>query len=104
MERETRQCQNCKKDFTIELDDFYFYEKMKISASNWCSDCRAMRRLAWRNERSLYHRECAKCDARLISIYSKEKPFPVYCNECWYGDSWDGCIFLDKDYKRVKKA
>jgi hypothetical protein len=30
MDSETRICQNCKKDFTIEPDDFGFYEKMKV--------------------------------------------------------------------------
>jgi len=31
---ETRNCQNCKKDFIIELDDFGFYEKIKVPIPN----------------------------------------------------------------------
>ena len=27
---ETKNCQNCKQDFTIDPDDFGFYEKIKI--------------------------------------------------------------------------
>jgi len=27
---EVRICQNCKKDFTIEPEDFTFYEKIKV--------------------------------------------------------------------------
>jgi hypothetical protein len=30
MNPETKNCQNCKKDFTIESDDFIFYEKMNV--------------------------------------------------------------------------
>ena len=30
MKSETRNCQNCKKDFVIEPDDFSFYEKIKV--------------------------------------------------------------------------
>ena len=29
MNSETKQCQNCKKDFVIESDDFDFYDKIK---------------------------------------------------------------------------
>lgn len=27
---ETKICQNCKKDFTIDPEDFKFYEKIKV--------------------------------------------------------------------------
>ena len=47
-------CQNCKNDFTIESDDFSFYEKMKVPPPTFCPLCRAQRRLAWRNERKLF--------------------------------------------------
>jgi hypothetical protein len=82
-------CQNCKKDLTIEPDDFRFYEKMKVPPPTFCPECRAQRRFSWRNERSLYHRECNRCKVSLVSIFSKEKPFPIYCNECWWGDKWE---------------
>ncbi len=89
MKAETKKCQNCKSNFLIEVDDFSFYEKMGVSVPTFCPECRLMRRMAWKNERYLYHRECGKCKNRVISIYSKEKPFPIYCNTCWWGDDWD---------------
>ena len=58
MEKETKQCQNCKSEFTIEPEDFVFYEKMKVPAPTWCSRCRLIRRMAYRNERTLYKRKC----------------------------------------------
>ena len=54
MEQEIKVCQNCKKDFTIEPDDFAFYEKIKVPAPTFCPECRLQRRLAFRNERALY--------------------------------------------------
>lgn len=35
MNSETKQCQNCKKDFTIEPDDFAFYEKEVWLTDEW---------------------------------------------------------------------
>ena len=37
MNPETKNCQNCKKDFTIESEDFAFYEKIKVPPPTWCS-------------------------------------------------------------------
>lgn len=48
-----------------------------------------MRRLAWRNERSLYKRTCDLCKNDVIAIYSADKPFTVYCPSCFYSDNWD---------------
>lgn len=89
MNVETRQCQNCKQQFTVEPDDFAFYEKMQVPPPTWCPECRLIRRLAWRNERFLYHRVCAFCNNPIITMYHENEPFPVYCHDCWYSDKWN---------------
>lgn len=89
MPPETKTCQNCKSSFTIEPDDFNFYEKIKVTPPTWCPECRQRRRYAWRNERTLYHRTCDLCGKKIISMYSSNKPFKVYCTECWWSDKWD---------------
>ncbi len=86
---ETRNCQNCKSDFNIEADDFSFYEKIKVPPPTWCFECRQQRRYAWRNERTLYRRNCDLCSKSTVTIYSPSKPYKVYCNECWWSDKWD---------------
>jgi len=68
MKQEIKTCQNCKKDFMIEPEDFNFYEKIKVPPPTWCSECRAMRRMLWRNERSLYHHTCALSGKKILSI------------------------------------
>ena len=90
---ETKICQNCKKDFVIEPDDFAFYEKIKVPAPTWCPECRFIRRVVWRNERTLYRRTCDLCRKNIISIYSPKSPYAVYCNECYHGDKWDTLSF-----------
>ena len=81
-------CQNCKLEFIIEPDDFSFYEKIKVPPPTFCPECRMIRRMVWRNVRSLNKRECGLCSKSLISMYS-DKEAPVYCTECFYGDKWD---------------
>lgn len=82
-------CQGCKKDFEIRDEDLNFYEKLKSPSPNYCPPCRAMRRLAFRNERTLYKRTCSYSDKQIISIYPENTPFPVYDQHIWWGDQWD---------------
>ena len=58
MEAQIKKCQNCKKDFTIEVEDFNFYEKIKVPPPTFCPECRHIQRLASRNVKSLYKRVC----------------------------------------------
>ena len=89
MESQTKTCQNCKKDFVIEPDDFGFYEKIQVPPPTFCSECRKQRRATWRNNTSLYNRTCDLCKKNVISIYSKESGIVIYCQKCWWGDGWD---------------
>ena len=86
-------CQNCKKDFFIEPDDFKFYEKIKVPAPTFCPECRLQRRFSWRNERTLYKRNCDLCGKSIIAVFSLDKPTPVYCHDCWWSDRWDAVVY-----------
>jgi len=101
MQQETKQCQNCKNEFSIEADDFSFYEKMKVPAPTFCPDCRLQRRLSFRNERMLYHRDCDLCGKKSISIYQPGGKNVVYCHDCWWSDKWDSLSY-GKDYNFSK--
>jgi hypothetical protein len=101
MQSEVKNCKNCAKDFSIEPDDFSFYEKIKVPPPTWCPECRQQRRYAWRNERTLYRRNCDLCGKSTVTIYSPNKAFKVYCNECWWGDGWDSASYgRDFDFSR----
>src|SRR3989344_1942375 len=101
MKSEIRACQNCKKDFTIEPEDFNYYEKIKVPPPTWCPECRLMRRWSSINTWSLYWRNCDLCKNRTMSMYSPENAIKVYCPKCWWGDSWDGTEYaLEYDPRR----
>ena len=90
---ETRVCQNCKKDFRIEPEDFVFYEKIKVPAPTFCPSCRFQRRLSFMNERVLYKRTCDLCKKNIITSFSPDSGLTVYCNSCWWSDNWDPLAF-----------
>ncbi len=82
-------CKQCEKDFVIRDEDIVFYEQMKSPMPDYCPDCRVMRRLSFRNERTLYNRKCDLCENSIVSIYTENTDFPVYCHSCWWSDKWD---------------
>ncbi|MBI3420580.1 MAG: hypothetical protein HY006_00790 [Candidatus Sungbacteria bacterium] len=101
MNPETRQCQNCKTDFTIEPEDFAFYEQISVPTPTWCPECRKRRRMTWRNDFNLYSRICDLCKQATVSLYAADRPFPVYCNKCWWSDAWDAKRYgRDFDFSR----
>lgn len=93
-----KQCRYCNSAFEVAPEDLDFYDKISpilagqkyaVPVPTLCPDCRQQRRLTWRNERSFYSRFCDLCKKPVISIYSPENPFPIYCNSCWWSDKWD---------------
>jgi len=86
---ETKQCQNCKEDFTIEPEDFDFYKKFKVPVPNICPLCRFKWRALWRNETTLYNRKCGATGKGVISMYNPNSPYTVYSIKHWESDEWD---------------
>lgn len=91
------ECQNCKKDFIIEPDDFLFYEKIKVPPPTFCPECRLRRRLYHYNKRALYKGICGLCKKETFSMYHRSEPITVYCNTCWWSDKWDPFSYA-RDY------
>ena len=89
MNPEIRNCQNCKNSFTIEPDDFAFYDKMKVPPPTFCPECRLQHRLATYNERSLYRSNCNNCSKKIITIYKPESGFKPFCESCFSPDNFD---------------
>ena len=98
---ETKQCQNCKTDFTIESDDFGFYEKIKVPPPTFCPECRMIRRMTWRNERSLFKRTCDYTGDSIITMFHPEANVKVYDRDIWWSDKWDPTEYgMDYDFSR----
>ena len=97
MKAETRICQNCKKDFTIEPDDFLFYEKIKVPPPTFCPKCRRQRRMTWRNDWHLFKKKDAHTGEEIFSFLPEESPVKIYDRGYWISDAWDP-IDYGQDY------
>ncbi len=87
---ETKICQNCKKDFTIESEDFSFYEKIKVPPPTFCPLCRAQRRFVYRNQYKLFRVKDAFTGENIFSLFPEESGRKIVSQENWHGDSWEG--------------
>src|SRR3989339_1282147 len=103
-------CKNCGEGFEVTDADLAFLEsvspvfndkKYSIFAPTLCSECRQQRRLAWRNEKTLYKRKCDFSGDDIISVFSQDKPFVVYNNDYWNSDKWSALDYCrDFDFSR----
>ena len=93
-----RTCKQCSSAFEITDGDLAFYEKVSpvfngkkelIPPPTLCPDCRWQQRHTWRNDRKLYHRKCDLTGKQIISIYAPDKPYKVFDQHEWWGDTWD---------------
>src|SRR3990167_963838 len=89
MNGETRNCKNCKKNFVIKPNDFGFYEKIKVPPPTFCPECRIVRRMTWRNERSLFKRLCNKTGKQIITMFHPDAQVVVYDRDVWWSDQWE---------------
>jgi hypothetical protein len=102
MQQEIKQCQNCKKEFTIEPEDFVFYEKMKVPAPTFCPNCRFQRRIVFRNERKLCKVKDAFTGKEIFSLWPEEGGKKVVSQDEWYGDGWDPMDYgADYDFSKT---
>ncbi len=94
-------CKNCTQDFEVKKRDIIFYDQIQVPIPEYCPDCRMQRRLAFRNERTFYKRDCDLCKKSIVSLFPTGTKFPVYCRECWWSDQWDATTFA-ADYDSTK--
>jgi len=98
---ETKNCKICQQSFQIQLEDLEFYKQLKVDTPQCCPACRQQKRMAFRNERNLYKRNCDLCGKSMVTIYSPDKKFAVFCKDCWWSDKWDAEKYgRDFDFNR----
>ncbi len=102
MNPESRDCQNCRKEFTIEPEDFKFYEKMQVPPPTFCPQCRLIRKLTFRNQRNLFIRKDDASGKEIFSGIPQSAPLKVYDLDYWNSDNWDAMEFgRDYDFSRT---
>lgn len=90
MNIETKNCQNCKQNFVIEVDDLVPLERFKVPAPTWCPSCRFFRRALFRNERKLFRSVNSLNGKSLLSFWPPESGLTVYPDkDFWSQETWD---------------
>ena len=78
-----------------------FYERIKVPPPTFCPECRMIRRMSWRNERSLFKRVCDFTGNTMITMFHPETNVKVYDRDIWWSDKWDPSEYgMDYDFSR----
>ncbi len=105
-----KNCKNCSKEFAIYEKDINFLKSLSPSIWNvkidlplptLCPDCRAQRRMAFKNNWKLYKRKCDLTWKTIVSIFSPDKDYIVYDAKEWRTDKWDALDYWqDFDFSK----
>lgn len=97
-----KSCIHCSKTFQIYDRDQEFYNRLSVPAPTHCPDCRTQRRMAWRNERTLYSGTCDKCQKAMLSRFKPNSGYIVYCQDCYRSDNWTAADYgRDFDFSKL---
>lgn len=76
-------CTQSKKSYKIIKAEFEFHKKNGIPIPDKCFQARHEARLARRNPRQLWDRNCKKCGSAILTSYPPYRPEIVYCEGCF---------------------
>ena len=81
--REILTCESCGKNYKIIPQELKFYREMNLPIPRKCPDCRHKERIALRNPRKLWKRNCMKCGVGIETTYAPAREEIVYCEKCY---------------------
>jgi hypothetical protein len=76
-------CEITGKPYKIIPQELKFYREMNIPIPRKCPDQRHKERMALRNPRKLWLRQCAKCQKNIQTTYAPDREEIVVCEECY---------------------
>lgn len=82
-------CKICGKKYELTEQDLGLFKKLDVPVSDICPEERHKNKMAFRNERFLYKKKCDLCKKEIISMFTKDSPYTVFCPECFWGDNYD---------------
>jgi len=77
------ECELTKKPFRIIKKELEFYRNHNLPIPRRHPDQRHLDRMALRNPRKLYEKDCQKCWKNIKTTYSNDRKEIVYCEECY---------------------
>ena len=81
--KQVLRCEKSGKLYKINPQELKFYRSMGLPVPRRSPDQRHKDRLALRNPRHLWDRQCAKCRKAIKTTFAPERPESVYCEECY---------------------
>ncbi len=98
---ETRNCQNCKKEFQIRPDELVLYEKVAIELPVICTPCRFAQHFAFWPFGKFRKGVSALSGESIITMLPADARYPIYSAKEWWSDAWDPMNYgLDYDEMR----
>lgn len=76
-------CEKSGENYKIIPQELDFYKTNKIPLPRRSPTRRYLDRMALRNPRTQWDRECAKCKAAIRTSYAPDRPEIVYCEKCY---------------------
>ncbi len=76
-------CEVSGRPFRLQKAELGFYRRQNLSLPRLHPDVRYDERMAMRNPRKLFERQCAKCAKPVMSTYAPDRPETIYCEECY---------------------
>ena len=76
-------CEITGKLYKIIPQELNFYRQMNLPVPKKCPDQRHQERLALRNPRKLWDRNCMKCGEKIKTTYAPSRPEITCCDNCY---------------------
>ncbi len=86
-------CAACSRNYKIVAAELKFYKKINVPLPRLCSTCRYHHRIALRNARSLWERQCmctqiehshhGRCETKFETTYAPDRLEIIYCEFCY---------------------
>lgn len=64
-------------------------EQLGVPKSELTNEERLKRRFSWRNDHTLFHRNCDKSQKKLLCGFHPASPVTIYDKEIWWSDTWN---------------
>lgn len=75
-------------DFLEKISPVFGWKKYLVPEPTLCPTERMIRRLGFRNERSLFYRKCDLTGKQIVAQYPTSSPYKVYDTTAWHSDDW----------------
>ena len=76
-------CQVTGRNYRIIPQELAFYRRMNLPIPRKHPDQRNLERIAKRNPRRLWKRNCDKCKMEILTSYPPGQPEIIYCDKCY---------------------